>query len=45
MNGPSDIAPEARTDALVAIERARAQGVYDDEQIERLTPLIEWLRS
>lgn len=32
-------------DALIAIERSREQGVFDDEQIRRLTPLVNGLRS
>lgn len=40
-----EITPEAKIDALIAIERARRDGVYDEEQLERLTPLVEWLRS
>lgn len=35
----------ALTDALIAIERARIQGIYDDEQLERLGPLVEGLRE
>lgn len=38
------VPPAAITDALIAIERARTQGVYDNEQITRLTPLVEGLR-
>lgn len=39
------ITKAAKTDALVAIERARQQGLYDEEQIERLAPLVAWLRE
>lgn len=39
-----NLEPGALTDALVAIERARQQGVYDDEQISRLAPLVACMR-
>lgn len=31
-------------DTLIAIERSRAHGVYDDDQIRRLTPVVFGLR-
>lgn len=33
------------TDALVAIERAREQGMYDDEQLRRVGPIVLGLRA
>jgi hypothetical protein len=36
---------KARTDALVAIERCRADGMFDQEQIDRLGPLVDELRD
>lgn len=39
-----DVPAGSITDALIAIERARDQGVYDAEQIERLDPLVKGLR-
>ncbi len=35
----------AITDTLLAIELCRERGVYDDEQIARLTPLVLGLRA
>lgn len=35
----------ACTDALISIEVARGRGVFDDEQIRRLTPLVLGLRD
>lgn len=40
-----DITEGARVDALLAIERSRQEGRYDEEQIARLHPLVMWLRA
>ena len=40
------VVPKASiTHALIAIERARAQGIYDAEQIRSLGPLVNGLRD
>lgn len=40
-----DVPASALTDALIAIERADEQGVYDGEQHRRLTRLVHGLRE
>lgn len=40
-----DVPVTALTDALIAIELAHMKGLFDDEQVERLTPLVLGLRA
>lgn len=39
-----DIQVAAVTDCLVALERCRAEGMFDAEQIERLAPVVACMR-
>lgn len=39
-----DVNPCALTDVLICLERARAEGCLDAEQIDRLAPLVDGLR-
>lgn len=40
-----DVPATAITDALIAIEMANKGGIFDDEQHDRLTPLVLGLRA
>lgn len=39
-----NLLPAAVTDCLVALELCRERGLFDDEQLERLAPLVACMR-